>query len=74
MISPENCLCSLCLKLLCKPTTTSCGHSFCKPCLTASLRHKPKCPVCRSVLFSDPAGLLVSTDFDKLLQDVFPKE
>ena len=37
--------CTLCLKLLYKPTTTICGHSFCKSCLSKSLRHRAKCPV-----------------------------
>ena len=40
--------CTLCLKLLYKPTTTICGHSFCKSCLSKSLRHRAKCPVSQS--------------------------
>ena len=32
---------------------TSCGHSFCKPCLdrwVKTCRKKPTCPLCRTVL------------------------
>jgi len=39
--------CTLCCQLLCHPTTTPCGHTFCMPCLERVLDHKPFCPVCR---------------------------
>lgn len=29
--------CTLCLKLLYEPVTTSCGHSFCRSCLFQSM-------------------------------------
>jgi len=32
--------------------STVCGHIFCSPCLTSSLRVRPFCPTCRKVLAS----------------------
>jgi len=42
--------CVLCTGLLYSPTTTVCGHSFCRICLSRSFDHSPFCPVCRSPL------------------------
>ena len=36
--------------LLYSPTTTACGHSFCRICLSRSFDFSPLCPVCRSPL------------------------
>ena len=42
--------CSLCYRLLYKPVTTPCGHSFCCSCLDRSLDHQDKCPLCKHSL------------------------
>jgi len=42
--------CSLCFRLFCKPTTTSCGHTYCKNCLLSSLKFSSMCPLCRNQL------------------------
>ncbi len=42
--------CTLCLKLLCEPVTTPCGHTFCKACFARAADHSNKCPMCRTVL------------------------
>mmetsp|Transcript_10173 Transcript_10173/g.11679 ORF Transcript_10173/g.11679 Transcript_10173/m.11679 type:complete len:399 (+) Transcript_10173:230-1426(+) len=73
-LKEEEFQCTLCLKLLYKPTTTICGHSFCIECLTRSLRFRAKCPICRSVLHASFNRLAVSTDFSRLLEANFPKE
>eukprot|EP00667_Euglena_gracilis_P011567 EG_transcript_11829 len=39
--------CPLCLKLLVRPTTTPCGHSFCHRCLAKALESRYTCPLCR---------------------------
>lgn len=39
--------CSLCLRILYNPVTTTCGHSYCKTCLYEAIRTAPKCPICR---------------------------
>ncbi|KIM26750.1 hypothetical protein M408DRAFT_25036 [Serendipita vermifera MAFF 305830] len=40
--------CPLCLGDTVALTSTLCGHVFCKECITAAIRHKPECPVCRA--------------------------
>eukprot|EP00127_Corallochytrium_limacisporum_P000555 Clim_evm11s18 gene=Clim_evmTU11s18 len=42
--------CQLCLNLLHMPTTTSCGHTYCRGCLSRTLDHSSSCPFCRSEL------------------------
>lgn len=37
-------------RLLDKPVTVACGHTFCQDCLARSFDHTPFCPVCRSLL------------------------
>lgn len=44
--------CQICCELLYEPTTTCCGHSFCRRCLSLALRHSRKCPSCRTVVAS----------------------
>ncbi len=39
--------CSICYNVMVDPTSTSCGHTFCKACLNASLSHARTCPTCR---------------------------
>lgn len=40
--------CPLCMRLLWNPTTTPCGHTFCKVCLDRVLDHNTCCPMCKS--------------------------
>lgn len=40
--------CQVCTQLFHDPITSSCGHTFCQKCLTRSLDHSDKCPLCRS--------------------------
>jgi len=40
--------CPLCMRLLWKPITTPCGHTFCKTCLDRVLDHNASCPMCKS--------------------------
>lgn len=44
--------CSLCCRLLWQPTTTCCGHTFCRPCLNRWLDHRATCPLCQNPLHS----------------------
>ena len=42
-------MCSICTGLCELPVTTSCGHSFCKPCLSSWLSQgRSTCPNCRA--------------------------
>ncbi|CAF0856355.1 unnamed protein product [Brachionus calyciflorus] len=50
LVKPTELECSLCYRLLYKPVTTPCGHSFCCSCLDRSLDHQDKCPLCKHTL------------------------
>ncbi|XP_071962996.1 E3 ubiquitin-protein ligase PDZRN3-B-like [Antedon mediterranea] len=36
--------CSICQEVFIKPQRAPCGHSYCKKCITAWLKHKKTCP------------------------------
>ncbi|XP_037069975.1 LON peptidase N-terminal domain and RING finger protein 3-like [Pollicipes pollicipes] len=42
--------CSLCYRLLWHPTSTPCGHTFCRSCIDRWLDHSPTCPLCKMAL------------------------
>ncbi|KAM2076379.1 hypothetical protein ACFX1T_039132 [Malus domestica] len=66
--------CTLCLKLLYKPVTTPCGHSFCRSCLFQSMDRGNKCPLCRTVLFISPRTCAISVTLNDIIQKNFPEE
>ncbi|KAB8338807.1 hypothetical protein FH972_021751 [Carpinus fangiana] len=43
--------CHVCYNMMLDPTTTPCGHTFCRKCLARILDHSSLCPVCRRTLF-----------------------
>lgn len=64
--------CSICLKLLCEPVTLTCGHSFCRLCLSGSQQFSASCPLCRTQQPGPlPAPSLV---LSALLQRLFSDE
>ncbi|KAL1020724.1 hypothetical protein UPYG_G00003810 [Umbra pygmaea] len=44
----DDLICSVCLSLFTDPVSLSCGHSFCRGCLTSCLRTQKLCPCCRA--------------------------
>ncbi|XP_056091123.1 tripartite motif-containing protein 16-like [Rhinichthys klamathensis goyatoka] len=59
-ISQDEFQCSVCLDLLKDPVTTSCGHSFCKICITGCWDEEDEkrvysCPQCRQTFSPRPA-------------------
>lgn len=67
--------CGICLELLLKPVTTSCGHNFCRGCLISVYKrsiYRPKCPMCRLQLSKTP--LKVNLLLDYIISCKFPDE
>lgn len=44
----EDLVCTVCHELMFKPVSISCGHSFCKACVSRWFRVKRTCPHCRT--------------------------
>uniref|UniRef100_A0A0A9GCL4 RING-type domain-containing protein n=1 Tax=Arundo donax TaxID=35708 RepID=A0A0A9GCL4_ARUDO len=42
--------CPVCMNELTEPSSTICGHIFCKKCIVASIQAQKKCPTCRRKL------------------------
>ncbi|KVH98501.1 Peptidase S16, lon N-terminal [Cynara cardunculus var. scolymus] len=66
--------CTLCLKLLYEPVTTSCGHTFCRSCLFQSMDRGNRCPLCRTVLFVSPRTCAISVTLMSIIERTFPEE
>ncbi|CAL8386272.1 unnamed protein product [Boreogadus saida] len=65
--SEENFSCSICLDVFNNPVTTTCGHNFCRICITKFWDEQVqyKCPVCNK-LFNTRPDLQVNTFLSEL--------
>nr|CAG8440523.1 11066_t:CDS:2 [Entrophospora candida] len=66
--------CTVCFHLFLDPITTSCGHTFCKSCLTRSLDHSGSCPLCRHP-FHNYASILnhpVNKSITTFIKSMYP--
>ncbi|XP_067441808.1 E3 ubiquitin-protein ligase TRIM21-like [Thunnus thynnus] len=54
--SEDQFLCSICLDVFTDPVTTSCGHNFCKNCITEHWNSNDQylCPICKEVFITRP--------------------
>ncbi|KAJ8768067.1 hypothetical protein K2173_021007 [Erythroxylum novogranatense] len=70
----EELSCAICLDICFEPSTTSCGHSFCKKCLrSAADKCGKRCPKCRQ-LISNGRSCTVNTVLWNTIQLLFPEE
>ncbi|KAL3526139.1 hypothetical protein ACH5RR_014511 [Cinchona calisaya] len=70
----EELSCAICLEICFEPSTTPCGHSFCKKCLrSAADKCGKKCPKCRQ-LISNGRSSTVNTVLWNTIQLLFPQE
>ena len=66
--------CQICLDLLVEPTTTVCGHSFCKNCLIQFLESnsEQKCPLCRSPIYQLIENINKNISLENIIKNLFP--
>ncbi|KAF6165365.1 hypothetical protein GIB67_018809 [Kingdonia uniflora] len=70
----EELSCAICLEICFEPSTTPCGHSFCKKCLkSAADKCGKKCPKCRQ-LISNGRHCTINTVLWNTIQLLFPQE
>ena len=69
----EDLTCPICLRLLYKPSSIICGHTFCKQCIEKSFESASHCPICRKII---PRPLSISPSYliSSLLQKSYPDE
>ncbi|KAH8931076.1 hypothetical protein BDL97_19G003100 [Sphagnum fallax] len=72
----EELTCVVCLEICLEPSTTSCGHSFCKGCLQSVLQKCGlRCPKCRQPLRGSCAtDCPINTVLWNTIQLLFPRE
>eukprot|EP01080_Neovahlkampfia_damariscottae_P000983 gene983-9890_t len=66
--------CGLCFRIFFDPITTSCGHTFCRECLSRALDYAQKCPLCRSPIHCRPEVHSVTYVINDLIQKYKPEE
>ncbi|GMI67092.1 hypothetical protein like AT3G27330 [Hibiscus trionum] len=70
----EELSCAICLDICFEPSTTPCGHSFCKKCLrSAADKCGKRCPKCRQ-LIRNGISCAVNTVLWNTIQLLFPNE
>ncbi|KAH9609086.1 hypothetical protein KSS87_021846 [Heliosperma pusillum] len=70
----EELSCAICLDICFEPSTTPCGHSFCKKCLkNAADKCGKRCPKCRQ-LISNGRSCTINTVLWNTIQLLFPVE
>ena len=66
--------CGVCLRLMWRPSTLHCGHSFCQRCLTECMLHHLACPTCRVDVPFETSVPHCSFSLQEALTRMFPAE
>ncbi|KAB2055972.1 hypothetical protein ES319_A11G072700v1 [Gossypium barbadense] len=70
----EELSCAICLDICYEPSSTPCGHSFCKKCLrSAADKCGKRCPKCRQII-RNGRSCIVNTVLWNTIQLLFPNE
>ncbi|KAJ8006455.1 hypothetical protein DPEC_G00107440, partial [Dallia pectoralis] len=71
LLSEEHFMCSICLSVFIEPVSTSCGHNFCKACLTKywDCNDECQCPLCKAK-FSRRPELCVNTFISEMAAQI----
>ncbi|XP_045064803.1 zinc finger protein RFP-like [Coregonus clupeaformis] len=70
LLSEEQLLCSICLDVFTEPVTISCGHNFCKACISGYWDSNDlcQCPLCKENFYRKPE-LRVNTAFREVVEN-----
>ncbi|XP_033985593.1 E3 ubiquitin-protein ligase TRIM21-like [Trematomus bernacchii] len=70
LLSEDQFLCSICLDVFTDPVSTSCGHNFCKTCITEHWDRSDQyqCPMCKEA-FTTRQALRVNTLFSEMVAE-----
>ncbi len=66
--------CLICLDLFVEPSTTICGHTFCKSCLMKYLEKEQKCPMCRKPIFQTPETISTNFAMENIIKEKYPSQ
>uniref|UniRef100_A0A8D3BJI6 Tripartite motif-containing protein 35-like n=1 Tax=Scophthalmus maximus TaxID=52904 RepID=A0A8D3BJI6_SCOMX len=64
----EDLTCSICLTIFSDPVILPCGHSFCRECISLSLKSQRQCPQCRADVPEDEQCLLTNHTLKSLAE------
>lgn len=60
--------CQICMDLLVEPSTTVCGHTFCKICLIKYLKTKLNCPMCRKPILQSKDSISKNVIMENIIK------
>ena len=67
----ESVECLICMEIIVEPVSTDCNHHFCYTCISESLKHSNKCPICRAKI-DDNFNLHVNKKLAKAIEKADP--